>query len=192
MNETDYALVNIILFVFLPIWCIAGYIDWYCHKKSKIEITTGLPESLLHSLMGVQCGVPIFLCLLFKVNALILLVCFASLIFHELVAFYDVRMATNKRHISILEMHVHAYLSTTPLFLVLMIVAINWGLVTRLIQSGVQGADQFTFIQSEYTFGNAYYLPVFSISLFVLCVMPYIEELFRCVRSAVVRRGDAS
>ncbi len=183
MNVTEKALIDIILFIILPGWGIAGYVDWYCHKRSKIETTTGTLESIAHSLMGLQIGVPIYLCLLFRVNALILLICLVSLILHEVVAHCDIKMALPKRAISILEMHAHSYLATIPIFVFLMIIAINWELVENLITSAKSLDQQFTFVRTEYVFGGTDYLPLYSLFMLVGCVIPYAEELYRCLRA---------
>ena len=70
-------------------WGIAGFIDWCCHRATKVESTSGLKESLVHSLMGIQLGIPIVLCLMFEVNVLVLLVCIAMWITHEFAAHWE-------------------------------------------------------------------------------------------------------
>jgi hypothetical protein len=186
MNETDEALVTLILYVILPIWGIAGYVDWYCHKRSKIESTSGTFESVMHSVMGLQVGIPIFLCLVYRVNALILIVCLISLILHEFVAHHDVKFASTKRDITIMEVHAHNYLATTPLYLLLMVVAINWKLVVLLVTGQTppyeQFGDQFAIERSNYTLGGDHYLPTYYSFMIVACVLPYIEEMLRCLR----------
>src|SRR5688572_20667372 len=68
-------LINLILYGLLPLWGIAGFIDWCCHRATKVESTSGLKESLVHSVMGIQLGIPILLCLLFEINVLVLFIC---------------------------------------------------------------------------------------------------------------------
>ena len=68
MEDPSRLLINLILYGLLPLWGIAGFIDWCCHRATKVESTSGLKESLVHSLMGVQLGIPILLCLLFEIN----------------------------------------------------------------------------------------------------------------------------
>ena len=75
MRTTDDLLVKLILYGLLPLWGIAGLFDWACHRATRIERTSGLKESLMHSLMGVQLGIPIILCLIFRFNVLILILC---------------------------------------------------------------------------------------------------------------------
>ena len=66
MIDTSDLLINFLLFVLLPIWGIAGFCDWLCHRATNIESTSGLKESLIHSLMGLQLGIPVILCLNFE------------------------------------------------------------------------------------------------------------------------------
>jgi uncharacterized membrane protein YedE/YeeE len=75
MSDTRHLLINLILYGLLPLWGVSGFIDWCCHRATHVERTSGIKESILHSLMGVQLGIPILLCLLFEINVLVLLVC---------------------------------------------------------------------------------------------------------------------
>ena|ERR1700730_5426139 len=101
MAEEKHLLINLILYGLLPLWGIAGFIDWCCHRATQVKSTSGLKESLIHSLMGVQLDIPILLCLLFEINVLVLLICVAMWLSHEVVAHWDVRCATPRRRISI-------------------------------------------------------------------------------------------
>src|SRR5262249_18818505 len=61
MDDSKTLLINLILYGLLPLWGIAGFIDWCCHRATRVESTSGIKESLMHSLMGIQLGVPILL-----------------------------------------------------------------------------------------------------------------------------------
>lgn len=178
--ETADILINLLLFLFLPLWGIAGFVDWCCHKATKIEITSGVKESLMHCVMGIQIGIPIILCLTFRVNVLILLICFAALILHELVAHWDVNYAQNLRKISIWEMHAHSYLATLPLYLLVIILVINWEVLLDLVQ--FNWAGQLHFEKLDFKPGGSGYLPLYLAFMAVACVFPYLEELIRCLR----------
>src|SRR5689334_7845654 len=93
MTDERHLLINLILYGLLPLWGIAGFIDWCCHRATRVESTSGLKESLFHSLMGIQLGVPILLCLLFEINVLILLICVAMWLMHEVAAHWEVYYA---------------------------------------------------------------------------------------------------
>lgn len=187
--ETNILLVNLLLFVFLPLWGIAGFVDWCCHRATKIEHTSGLFESFLHSIMGIQIAIPILLCISFEVNVGILLICLAVWVLHEAVAHYDVHYAAPKRHISIWEMHAHSYLATLPLYMLSIIFVLNWDSVVKLVTFQWQGAFEFLPVADAH--GGDNYLPIYLIFMSILCVFPYAEEFLRCFISARKRSRTA-
>ena len=176
---TNQILINLLLYVFLPLWGIAGFVDWCCHRATKIEQNTGIKESLMHSVMGIQIAIPIVLCLVFRVNVLILLICLAALILHELVAHWDVKYAATRRTISIWEMHAHSYLATLPLYLLVIIFVINWPVFVQMVTFEWQGHMHFESITEPH--GGAGYLTAYLIFMAIACVFPYCEELVRCL-----------
>jgi hypothetical protein len=178
--DTSTLLISAMLYVFLPLWGIAGFVDWCCHRATKIEITSGIKESLMHSLMGVQMGLPILLCLLYEVNVLILLICIFTWISHEIVAHCDVRYAAPRREISIWEMHAHTYLGSLPLYMLISIFMINWDQFLLLITFNWAGNMSWLLIEEAH--GSNAYLPVYLSFMCVLCVFPYVEENFRCLK----------
>lgn len=184
--DTSALLINVMLYLFLPLWGIAGFADWCCHRATKIELTSGIKESLMHSLMGIQMGIPIILCLIYEVNVLILLICIVTWISHEVVAHCDVRFATNKREISIWEMHAHTYLGSLPLFMLTSIIVINWHVFQQLIS--LDWAGYMSLIVVTEPHGNPSYLTAYLIFMAVLCVFPYLEENLRCLK-AYLRKG---
>ena len=178
--ETKELLKNLILFGLLPLWGISGLIDWGCHRATKIEYTSGLRESLVHSLMGIQLGIPIILALYFYVNVTVLLICIAAWLMHEVVAHYDVHYSAPKRHISIWEVHVHNYMATIPLFLMMLIIVINWDMFMNLITLNWAGNMQLRRIENPH--GGESYAAIYFAFMFATCVLPYIEENIRCLR----------
>lgn len=154
-----------------------------CHRATRIEHTTGLKESLIHSAMGIQLGIPIVLCLVFKVNVLILLICIAAWMLHELVAHWDVHYSAPLRKISIWEVHVHNYMATIPLYLLVLIAIINWGVVVKMFTLDWTG--EFTFERLNNPHASSAYLTSYLAFMGVLCVFPYLEENIRCLRVAM-------
>lgn len=185
MNPVHDLLIDMILYGLLPLWGITGFIDWMCHRATRIEHTSGLRESLMHSLMGVQLGIPIVLCLVYRVNVLILLLCIAAWVAHELVAHFDVHYATPRRRISIWEVHVHNYMATIPLYLLMLIVIINWDVALRLLRLDLTG--QMGLERLAERPGGSAYLRNYLVFMAVLCVAPYVEENLRCLRAALAR-----
>ena len=179
MTDTTQLLINFLLFALLPIWGIAGFCDWLCHRATKIESTSGIKESLMHSLMGIQIGIPILLCLFFEVNVLILLICVLTWLLHEGVAHWDVSYAAPRRTISIWEMHAHNYLGTLPMYMLIIIVIINWSEFIKLVSFQWQG--QMVLIPLDQPQGGAGYVTAYLTFMAVLCVFPYFEENIRCL-----------
>ncbi len=54
MDEATLVL-NVILYVLLPLWGIAGIVDWWCHRNTEIEKTSGLHETT-PSICSERCG----------------------------------------------------------------------------------------------------------------------------------------
>jgi len=190
MQDPRQLLINLILYGLLPLWGIAGFLDWCCHRATSVESTSGLKESLIHSLMGIQLGIPILLCLLFEVNVLVLLICVAMWLLHEVVAHWDVYYATPRRDISIWEVHVHNYMATVPLYLLMLVVILNWDVALKAIK--FDWAGQFGLILLAQRPGGGRYLPGYLGFMAVLCVFPYLEENIRCLRYALSRRSSAA
>ncbi len=189
MPETTYLLKNLILYGVLPLWGIAGLADWYCHRASRIEHTSGLKESLIHSLMGIQLGVPILLCLLFEVNVLVLLICIAAWFSHEFVAHWDVHYSSPVRNISIWEVHVHNYLATIPLFLLMLLLVLNWDIFLKLVS--FDWHEQFALQRLTAPHGGSAYMSLYLAFMTAVCVVPYLEENLRCLRAATTAENPS-
>lgn len=190
MIDTTDLLINFLLFVLLPIWGIAGFCDWLCHRATHIESTSGLKESLLHSLMGLQLAIPILLCLNFRVNVLVLLICAGTWMLHELVAHWDVHYASPLRKISIWEMHAHNYLATLPMYMFITIVIINWPVFINLVS--LQWAGNMGLVLFDARPGGDNYLAFYLLFMAVICVFPYMEENIRCLRVYLKNRKHSA
>lgn len=186
--DTHQLLINLILYALLPLWGISGLADWFFHRASDIEHTSGLKESMIHSLMGIEMAIPIVLCLLFYVNVGILLICIAAWIAHELVAHWDVTYTSPVRNITIWEVHAHNYLATLPLYLLMLIAVINWDVVIKLVT--LDWAGQFEFVRVESPHGSPAYLSGYLTFMAIVCVFPYLEENFRCLRVYINERAE--
>jgi hypothetical protein len=189
MPTTEQLLLNLILYGLLPLWGITGFIDWCCHRATSIERTSGLRESLIHSLMGIQLGIPILMCLMFRVNVLVLLICIAAFVLHELAAHHDVSYAAPRRHISIWEVHVHNYMATIPLYLLMLIAVLNWDVALQLASFDWAGGLRLERIEAPH--GSPGYLRGYLMLMTVLCVFPYLEENIRCWRQWRRQRAAA-
>jgi hypothetical protein len=159
--------------VLFPIWLAAGVGDYLCHRATRIETTSGIPESVTHlataSLMGTGAIALMFL----EYNALLL--AFLTLLFvaHEIVVQIDLRVAQPLRAISPIEQQIHAFLEAAP-FAALAVVA------------------TVTLIEERYVFAvrlrdptpSAPLIAALLVAMTTLGAIPYWEEFWRCLRHA--------
>src|ERR1043166_4118616 len=89
----------ILMYFVLPVWLVAGFADYLCHRASAIESTSGWKESLLHLLQLGEMAVPTLAAIFLEINALIILVMIVCLIAHEATAIWDVHYAYSRREV---------------------------------------------------------------------------------------------
>ena len=56
--EQDPTLLLLMYFV-VPVWLMAGFADWLCHRATNIEITSGAKESVIHLLLFAEVRGPL-------------------------------------------------------------------------------------------------------------------------------------
>lgn len=178
-----------LLYFILPLWLIAGLSDYFLHKRTHIEDNSGTKESLLHALQLGEAGIPVTLGLLFDVNALIIAIMLATLVVHEVTALWDVTYAHTRRYIGPLEQHIHSFLEVLPIMAVSFVTVLYWDQFQALFGIGAQPA-RFEFRPKANPIPAPYLLAFFG-SIFIFIVVPYGEELWRCLRVGR-RRGLAA
>ena len=124
---TDDPLLFLLLYFILPVWLMAGFCDWLCHRASHIHTTTGQKESLIHLLMFIEMGIPLLAALFLEINALVLIVMIVLFFVHEATALWDVSYAVTARRVSPVEQHVHSFLEMVPLMALLLVISRHWG-----------------------------------------------------------------
>jgi hypothetical protein len=177
-----------LLYFILPLWVLAGLTDYFLHKRTRIEDTSGTKESILHVLQLVEAGVPVVLGLLFDINALIIAVMLGALIAHEATALWDVMYAYTRRSIGPLEQHVHSFLEVLPIMAVSFVTILYWSQFLAMLGLGTQ-APRFEFRAKADPVSAGYLIVLFS-SIAIFIVLPYGEELWRCIRTARYREED--
>lgn len=79
-------MVLVLMYFVLPVWLVAGFADWLCHRATHIESTTGAKESLIHLLMFAEVGIPLLAAMFLEVNALVISVMMIVFLIHEATA----------------------------------------------------------------------------------------------------------
>jgi hypothetical protein len=173
--------VLILMYFVLPVWLLAGFADWLCHRASQIETTTGPKESLIHLLMFAEVGVPLLAAMFLEVNALIIAAMIVSYFIHEATALWDVSYATTARTVTPIEQHVHSFLEMIPLMAILCVVSIHWGQLLALFGVGPERA-RFDLIWKSEPLPIAYIVSVLVVIL-LFEFLPYVEEFLRGLRA---------
>ena len=174
-------MVLILMYFVLPVWLIAGFADWLCHRATHIESTTGAKESLIHLLMFAEVGIPLLAAMFLEVNALVIAAMIVAFFVHEATAMWDVRYATTARTVSPIEQHVHSFLEMIPLMGLVIVVALHWGQFLALFGAGSETA-RFDLTWKHQQLPVAY-IAVVMIVIVLFELLPYLEEFFRGLRA---------
>jgi hypothetical protein len=122
----DELLVGSLQYGVFPLWVIAGFADYCCHRVTRIERTTGRAESSLHAVQYLQIVAGVALALFFEVTSLVLLLVIALALLHLATGYLDIAYTTGRRYISPLEQHVHSYMEMLPLAATALLVVLYW------------------------------------------------------------------
>ncbi len=169
-----------LLYVLTPLWTIPGFGDYLCHRRAKIESTSGTQESITHSLMMASVAVPALQALLFETNALTLVLGSGALIFHELVVIWDVAYAAPRRHVSVTEQHFHSFLEVLPFATLSFLLCLRADQALAILGLTDRKPDFSLRFKAEPP-PRAYVTGL--LALITLSIgIPYAEELLRCMR----------
>ena len=186
MIDTVALIRQYLLYFVLPLWMLVGLIDYMLHKRSRIEDNAGTKESMLHLLQLAEAGVPVVFGLVFEINALVLLVMVIGLILHQITALWDVSYAQSRRYISPLEQHVHSFMEILPIMALAFVTVMYWDQFVTLFGFGTQPARFGLYWKSD-PLPAGYLISLFA-AIGVFVVLPYAEELKRCLRVSASRR----
>nr|WP_199836066.1 diguanylate cyclase [Streptomyces sp. TP-A0356] len=179
-----------LLYGLLPSWFLPGLADWVMHRRSRIEDTAGTKESLIHALMMTEVGVPIALTLRYEVNPLLLSVQLAGAAVHEATALWDVRTAVHSdREVTPLEQHIHSFLESLPFGALAALGCLHADQVRSLLRGGRGDPRAWRLVRRRRPLSRGY-LAGIAAAIGTCVLLPYGEELLRCVRGARRREGE--
>jgi hypothetical protein len=119
-------LVGFLLWVLLPLWTFAGIADYWLHRQTEIEKTSGAGESRLHVLQALEVGIPLLAGLFLEINRAVLAIMIVGVIAHTLTALWDTSYTHSRRYISPIEQHVHSHLEYIPFVAVAVVIMLHW------------------------------------------------------------------
>jgi len=170
--------------VVLPLWIAAGLADYLCHRASHIEDNAGTPESVLHLVQYSLMGIPVALGLFLKANAGFFLFAAIAIVLHHAVAYIDVRYADRARHIRPREQMVHSFLELLPVTAFLLLALAEWPQFLALL---LLGPERARVMPELYVIAPRYAASILTAAL-LFNLVPYLEELTRCLRAARNKR----
>ncbi|MBD0841612.1 MULTISPECIES: diguanylate cyclase [unclassified Streptomyces] len=178
------ATVRYLLYGLLPSWFVPGLADWAMHRRTRIEDTAGTKESLIHSLMMTEVGIPIALTLRYEVNPLLLSVQLGCTAAHEATALWDVRTAEDSgREVKPVEQHIHSFLESLPFGALASLMCLHADQVKSLLRGGRGDPDAWRLVPRRRPLSRAY-LAGIGAAIGACVLLPYGEELLRCRRAA--------
>jgi hypothetical protein len=170
------------LWVLLPMWVLAGIADYWLHRRSAIEHTSGVKESALHVLQAAEIGVPLLAGLFLEINSLVLAVIIVCVVAHTLTAIWDTSYSAPRRVIAPFEQHVHSHLEYIPLVAVSLVALLHWDAFLGIAGAGAAPAS-LSLEWKERPIPTPYLL-VTLLSVFGLQAALLTEETLRTIRAA--------
>ncbi len=170
-----------VLYVILPLWVASEFLDYLCHRQTKIEKTAGPFESALHNVLAAQIALPVLNALFLRTNVLALLLMIASLVAHTVTGIVDVAYAEERRKVTQVEQHVHSALEMIPLMTTAVTMCMHPEQVRKLVRADWEPGDLTLRAKRRPLPPRVVAGIVAAIAGFVL--LPYAEELWRCVRT---------
>ncbi|MET7479376.1 diguanylate cyclase [Streptomyces sp. NPDC005648] len=180
-----------LLYGLLPGWFVPGLADWVMHRRTRIEETAGTKESLLHSLMMAEVGVPIALTLRYEVNPLLLSVQLGGAAVHEATALWDVRTAVESdREVKPVEQHIHSFLESLPFAALAALTCLHADQMRKLLRGGDGDPEAWRLVPRRRPLSRGY-LAGITAAIGACVLLPYGEELLRCLRTGRRHRKRA-
>ena len=181
MSDTAaLAAALILMFAVLPLWVLAGLADYFCHRASSIETTSGPKESALHLLQLSLVGIPVLLALFLEIDAALLALMIVCLLLHHAVAYLDIRYANTTREVTPFEQMVHSFLELMPLTAFVLLCVLHGNQAAALFGFGPDQADFGLKLKSQPL--SPFYVAGLLAATFLLNALPYAEEMMRTLR----------
>jgi len=179
----------ILMYLALPLWIAAGLADWHFHRRTRIAVTSGLPENLLHWLMYAQVGVAMAVVVWFELNAAVLAVVTGVFLLHEVTVYADLQYSTLRRDVGPGEQMVHSFLELLPLLALALLALIAWPQALAAVRLGDDVPD-WALRPREALLPLPYLAAALAATL-VCNALPLAQETWSCIRARPPRARKA-
>jgi hypothetical protein len=163
----------------IPLWILSGVADWWCHRRTAIERTSGLAENAFHWVLLAEGGVALVAVALLEIDAALLLLVAAAFLAHEITTYVELRYTVPRREVRPIEQMVHSFMEILPLAMLGLLAVIAWEQVAAVVGGG---AANLGLRLKENPWPVPYLLGV-AAAVLMLNVIPMAEEGVRCWRA---------
>lgn len=189
-SGTDVALRRYVLEVVMPLWIASGAIDYWLHRRSRIEATSGTTESAMHAAGITLSALPVLAGLFLEIDAGVIVTMTGGYVAHVGMTVADVAYASERRPVVPIEQHVHALLEVLPFAALSMLLVAHREQALALLGRGSQRPRFAPRLKRTPLPQRRVVATIAAFALFV--AIPYAEEFVRCVRYARASRGRAN
>lgn len=180
MDDTAILLQNLLLYVLMPVWLLAGFADYCCHRAWHIEYSAGIKEARLHLLLLAELGIGLMAALLFEISAGVLALLIAACVSHEVTVWWDLSYAASQRRIPVFEQWVHGLQQAIPWVGLAALMLLHPAQALALFGLGNDDPDWSFRLKPESL--PLPYLAAFAGAALVLVLLPFLSEYRRCRR----------
>lgn len=167
----------------IPLWIASGLADWWCHRRTAIEHTSGLPENAFHWLLMAEGGIALLAVSLLETSGGVLLLVFAAFLAHEVTTFAELRYTVPLRAVRPGEQMVHSFMELLPLVILALLAVMRWDQV----QAFFDGGEPDLSLRLKDSPWPATYLMGAGIAVLLLNALPLMEETLRCAHARARR-----
>jgi hypothetical protein len=180
--DVETATLRYLMYVLPPAWFAPGLLDWWMHRRTDIEHTSGTRESVLHLAMISEVGAPVLLAQVLEVNPPLLALMGGAALAHEATAAWDVRRANHSnREVRPAEQNIHSFLESMP-FMALAATACLHPRQVRALLHPRRGDPAWRLRLKRPPLPRRYLVIILG-SVAAFAFAPYVEELYRCLRA---------
>jgi hypothetical protein len=177
----DVAMSRFTAYFIVPVWIGAGFLDMIWHRRMHIETTSGLEESLSHTLMMVEAAPAVLAPLLLEINSGVLAGMLGLAILHEATVLWDLRYTNPRRPTPAGEQITHTFLEAPPFLTAAAAVATHWGDFLALFGRGRR--RRVMRIRFRWApIPVSHMLAIFA-AMAVFGGVPHADELRRCIQA---------
>jgi len=177
----DKAMRRFVGYFVLPVWLAGGFLDYIWHRRTKIETTTGLSESLMHTLLMAEAAPAVFGALFLEINAGVIAMILAAAAIHEATAVWDVVFTAPRRRILPAEQHIHSFLEMVPFCVASAAICMHWDQARALFKRGSARPD--FALRLRHPRVHSQYLAAIMSAFALIGGVPHLDELRRCLAS---------